>query len=839
MAYSYVVYTGNGSTTQFAITFPYIRKEHVKVYVNYVDTAYTYVNDTTVQLAAAPASPLRVEVRRVTPLSTRLVDYTDGSTLVAADLDTSNLQSLYNEQELDDNQKRGLFVDDATGLITAGGQRITNVANPVNAQDAATKTYVDTADALKVAKAGDTMSGALAMGTNKITNLGTPTVSTDAVTKAYIDGYINTTYLGPLASDPATRPGGAPLQIGDQYFNTTQNIVKAWTGTVWVISAAAGNIIRWRKTAFAGNTTLSGTDDLSVTLSYVVGNEQVYLNGALQTRGVDYTAATGTSITLTPALLAGDVVELHAVQGYVSATITPGSINDALVAPAAGIQATKLSFTQAGTGATARTIDSKLKEVVSVKDFGAVGDGVANDTAAILAAINSNASFLEVYIPPGTYRLSSPLIINRQNLTLTGAGRATTLYPDAGVTAIELAQGNGVSLTVLRDFRIYGNTNATGGIALGGFFVAFCQIHNLSIENFTSMGSFGVKMSKVQELDIFNCYIADNYNNVIFPNVAGNYATSVHIHGEAGYIGRALNLGILLEKEAASLVVSDIVIENNDAGGIAITGKGSQVNISRVHFEANTGPNSIYVSGTAAGRAKFTVSECFFFDEPAPILRTDYVIDSVVENNLGLVGAGKIITTANSTIQFRFNRGEDVALDPDAITLYESLLGKITYTEAEITTGAIVNKVNQIRFPATPVLSSNSSTLDDYKEGTWTPSLTCGTSGTITLSSANARYTKIGNMVTVFAVVVVSGVSSPVGELRLNGLPFAIGAYGGGTFAPFAYGLAVTAITSLVGVANSTTSYAVISKYATGGVANLAQDVQNGTGIYVSFSYLI
>jgi hypothetical protein len=193
MAYSYYVYTGNGSTTQFNIPFDYIRKEHIKVYVNYVDTAYTYVNASTVQLAAAPASPLRVEVRRVTPLANMLVDYTDGSTLVAADLDTSSLQSLYNEQELDDNQKRGIFVDDATGLITAGSQRITNVANPVSAQDATTKTYVDTADALKVNKAGDTMSGALAMGTNKITGLGTPTVGTDATTKTYVDTFIAST----------------------------------------------------------------------------------------------------------------------------------------------------------------------------------------------------------------------------------------------------------------------------------------------------------------------------------------------------------------------------------------------------------------------------------------------------------------------------------------------------------------------------------------------------------------------------------------------------------------------------------------------------------------------
>lgn len=214
MAYSYIVYTGNGSTTQFNIPFNYIRKEHVKVYVNYVDTAYTYVNDTTVQLAAAPASPLPVEVRRVTPLSTRLVDYTDGSTLVAADLDTSSLQSLYNEQELKDaleNLQALLSIDPVTNLTTLNGGRITNVGNPVSNQDAATKIYVDTEDALaaidvyfqmldKVDKAGDNMTGPLAMGTNKITGLGTPTNNQDAATKIYVDTSITNTFTRNLGS---------------------------------------------------------------------------------------------------------------------------------------------------------------------------------------------------------------------------------------------------------------------------------------------------------------------------------------------------------------------------------------------------------------------------------------------------------------------------------------------------------------------------------------------------------------------------------------------------------------------------------------------------------------
>jgi hypothetical protein len=144
MPYAYNVYTGNGSATQYTIGFPYIRKEHVKVFVNYVDTTFTFANDTTAQLSSAPANGVRVEVRRQTPADNVLVDYTDGSTLTAADLDTNALQQLYLDQELDDAQKQVVTISSTTGLPTLGNQRLTNVSDPTGAQDAATKNYVDT-----------------------------------------------------------------------------------------------------------------------------------------------------------------------------------------------------------------------------------------------------------------------------------------------------------------------------------------------------------------------------------------------------------------------------------------------------------------------------------------------------------------------------------------------------------------------------------------------------------------------------------------------------------------------------------------------------------------------
>jgi hypothetical protein len=69
---------------------------------------------------------------------------------------------------------------------------------------------------------------------------------------------------------------------------------------------------RWSIEPAAGTTSLSGLDANSVSLVYSVGYEQVYRNGVLLSRGNDYTATSGTSITLTDATITGDIIEVFA-----------------------------------------------------------------------------------------------------------------------------------------------------------------------------------------------------------------------------------------------------------------------------------------------------------------------------------------------------------------------------------------------------------------------------------------------------------------------------------------------------------------------------------------------
>ena len=155
MAFAQRIITSNSAGDQeFTFTFDYIKEEHIKVFVNFVEKAqgtgsneFQVITNTTPKKISLntglSANNTRVEIRRVSSLSTPLVDFEDGSTLTAADLDTAEKQSLFIAQELDDAIKQGISIDASTGLPSLTNQRLTNVLDPVNAQDVVTKAYLE------------------------------------------------------------------------------------------------------------------------------------------------------------------------------------------------------------------------------------------------------------------------------------------------------------------------------------------------------------------------------------------------------------------------------------------------------------------------------------------------------------------------------------------------------------------------------------------------------------------------------------------------------------------------------------------------------------------------
>ena len=122
MAVSIVTYTGDGSTTQYVITFEYISRDDVVVTIDGVAATFSFVNDTTVEFSSAPAVDATIVIKRGTP-SAPLVDFTDGSTLFEADLDLAHQQSRYLAEEARD------IAEDAKSTVDANITNIDKVAD--------------------------------------------------------------------------------------------------------------------------------------------------------------------------------------------------------------------------------------------------------------------------------------------------------------------------------------------------------------------------------------------------------------------------------------------------------------------------------------------------------------------------------------------------------------------------------------------------------------------------------------------------------------------------------------------------------------------------------------
>jgi hypothetical protein len=145
MANSFVRYTGNGSTTQYAVNFTYRDQADITVTINGVaTTAFTYnASGTQITFNTAPASASAIEIRRTTSQTSRLVDYAAGSVLTENDLDTDSNQAFFMGQEAIDDANDVIKLSNTNFQWDGTSKRLTNIADPTSAQDVATKNYLE------------------------------------------------------------------------------------------------------------------------------------------------------------------------------------------------------------------------------------------------------------------------------------------------------------------------------------------------------------------------------------------------------------------------------------------------------------------------------------------------------------------------------------------------------------------------------------------------------------------------------------------------------------------------------------------------------------------------
>jgi hypothetical protein len=184
MATTQNTYTGNGSTTAYSFTFPYLNTTDIKVSLDAVDTtAYTLSNATTVTFTAAPTSGAAIRIYRDTNSDNLNATFYPGSSIRSSDLNNNFTQNLYVTQEADFNVDTANTT--ANTAKTTADTALTNSSAAVTTANAAstTATTADTNASAAVTTANAASATATTASTNAasaVTTAGTASTNASA-----------------------------------------------------------------------------------------------------------------------------------------------------------------------------------------------------------------------------------------------------------------------------------------------------------------------------------------------------------------------------------------------------------------------------------------------------------------------------------------------------------------------------------------------------------------------------------------------------------------------------------------------------------------------------------
>lgn len=277
------------------------------------------------------------------------------------------------------------------------------------------------------------------------------------------------------------------------------------------------------------------------TITYAPGTNSlaVYVDGVNQIVTDSYLETNANTVTFVSGLHVGALVK------FTTAVPATGTATNADV----------VSYDPPFTGSVATTVEDKLAQYVSVKDFGAVGDDAADDTAAIQAALDYVGTTGGcVYIPAGMYRTTATLTIP-QLASIKGESAEGSIIRPQGCDGLEFDAANSIGPRTFEDFFVYGNNTSTNtGIKFVGDAdpatrVTGLRFNRVKVQNFRDAMNFrSMWTSSIENCILYNnifgivirgqCVKVDINNNYLLHNLLGTVtptATGITIQSTFDY----------------------------------------------------------------------------------------------------------------------------------------------------------------------------------------------------------------------------------------------------------------------------------------------------------------
>ena len=544
------------------------------------------------------------------------------------------------------------------------------------------------------------------------------------------DGYL---YIGAINEDPETNP----IQVfwdSDLTIPATQpirtNSGYAWRNGTPALLYTAGEFsitIRNKRQEFVLYSPVGyGFDPAAVSAS-VVKND--FIGDGVE---VDFTLSSAPSTILATNVFINGVYQEKDSYSLSGNVITfsiapPLSSSIEVMTNETGVinagNATAISYTASFPGAVQQTVQTKLEQYVSVKDFGAVGDGVTDDTAAIQAALDSGAKTI-VGVAGDNYMITAPLTLSASGVTFSGYG-ATITQATTNTNGLEIGY-DGASFVQVSDITISGfefvgaddglTTTASGAIV----------VYSTSANPYTTANG-------CQRIKVDNCRASGWAFGVVATGVNGllvsdSYFTGMKYHSSTvagGY-------GVLAQTCFDVQVVDNrFVAQNGDRHAIYISADPSRTkNSDNVCKQVVVSGNIVDWTGVSAitgfetcmmsrGVFDFTVSNNVFKGgyggldyeiENAPgenISITGNVFDGVLTPGTSTRGAVNFLRTAGS------NRASNITVSGNSIKLSgEYAIGvQIDHSDYVSVTGNTINSPNNTSSFGINCLDSTAVTL--------------------------------------------------------------------------------------------------------------------------------